>query len=668
MGPYHFTAVWYNKTDEKNYRIHQFLNESNQLAIDPTWDLISNEDFIKNDPPDCFDDINQVVWDLAFPALQAIQKANEQSIQQLIKDYNKLEHLSCGLSEEYSDQNNKLIEHTNDIIKILEKLTSISNNYQWGRLHKYYSSNIESLKSQNLKHLDINHINEESKTSKTDNKCIDSSEQSPSIEEKEENKKYNQLAKQYEALKYICDRKQEAILLKTIYENILLDQFNTLPFFLQKQLTEIIRYVEAKGGKLLKNALIKEDFETVETLHTFYPLIKDIIVAFTLSCDNDMLLQFLYERFNLPINNQFILNDEDKLISMTEYCYRNNKENCLTILIKHGVDLMESIEPEGLPMAHLIFVNDSEKNSLYQALEKNSEKTIANITFYRRLIVSLENHLNNKKPNEDELKKIENAIKLYKIKLEQTKLSTNGYQNLIRLLTPFKGFNHKTEKVISTVNQLTDFHNIAKKIIGNEDLIKKVQEDSDIKNKNKEIIKWAKKEAETIKRARREGIKVSTNYPKLLEERNKRLAQMSSSKLSFEELKKDAQTYQNHLIKIAQETIKYLENAMILKKTPMNLKRQNLIKKEMGDALEKRKESLLAIGFSEDLVNKNNGISSSNKESTDTNIIEVKVKNKKSETSNKKKTSSSSSFFQGMPTEDKQIENNKDNTYKKNHL
>lgn len=109
------------------------------------------------------------------------------------------------------------------------------------------------------------------------------------------------------------------------------------------------------------------------------------LIDFALKMGRPDVLAFMLENSDFPINT-FTMQGQDGPLTAAMYCFLHaDKVQCLSVLIKHGVSLMQPCPNTGLPLAHSI-LSPHPVHSCILALEENSSATFLNPSFYYQLI------------------------------------------------------------------------------------------------------------------------------------------------------------------------------------------------------------------------------------------------------------------------------------------
>lgn len=146
--------------------------------------------------------------------------------------------------------------------------------------------------------------------------------------------------------------------------------------------------IEKSGKDLLERFLVLSDFRNAAILSPFYRLLPDNMGIFALTGNRYQLLDFLIKNDISSVNLKKFTIKAVGYSSMVDYCFKNNTPDnsmvdCLDVLIKGGVSLMEIDSATGLPYAALLL--SQSKHPLRAALERNQELTLNNPVFYIKL-------------------------------------------------------------------------------------------------------------------------------------------------------------------------------------------------------------------------------------------------------------------------------------------
>ncbi|KTD43362.1 hypothetical protein [Legionella quateirensis] len=146
--------------------------------------------------------------------------------------------------------------------------------------------------------------------------------------------------------------------------------------------------IKRLGIGLLQRTLIREHYESAAKLTSFYKMLPESIVLFSLQNYNDKLLDFLLKNQIFPHNFRNFTLGKVEYPSIVDYCFRNSTTevrtlNCLDILVKNGISLLDVESSSGLPFAAILLLSPS--HPLREVLEHNADLTINNPLFYKQL-------------------------------------------------------------------------------------------------------------------------------------------------------------------------------------------------------------------------------------------------------------------------------------------
>lgn len=146
--------------------------------------------------------------------------------------------------------------------------------------------------------------------------------------------------------------------------------------------------IEKSGKELLERFLVLSDFRNAAILSSFYRLLPDNMGIFALAGNRYQLLDFLIKNNIFSVDLKKFTIQAVVYSSMVDYCFKNNTPDnsmvdCLDVLIKGGVSLMETDSATGLPYAALLL--SQSKHPLRAALERNQDLTLNNPVFYIKL-------------------------------------------------------------------------------------------------------------------------------------------------------------------------------------------------------------------------------------------------------------------------------------------
>ena len=419
---YHYTAFIKNKAGH-DFRLHIYYNSHDGYVSEPFLSSVSAEG-IFTPIADCEE------HHPAFKALaqlsindlvKHLRKTQKDTIKILEGEYDRLETIATGLSVDIEINKIAYLAILDEQIAILEELNSYSN-----KVHPL-SGNLRYLK--NFKRV----LESETVLSSVRLERKEAKYEKTTAKEESEQLQKSPLSKEVVPAQQVADTilvdgravkeksrldqdvsvlKEQITQLKSLKGDALVD--SVAEFF--KKLVELELEVDAgvcnaslknmhdlralstsiheRGVKTLQHLLILGKFTAVAKLSPFYNLLPDTIIDFALTHNKSELLDFLIKNkiVSLDYNNFTI--KEKQYTSLVDYYFKQASTtvkaeqlvlvvDCLDVLIKNGMSLMEIDSITGLPYAANLLLDS--KHPLREVLERNTALTTNNPMFYKQL-------------------------------------------------------------------------------------------------------------------------------------------------------------------------------------------------------------------------------------------------------------------------------------------
>lgn len=428
LSPAHITAVF--KLNNQQYRLHLFLDDNERIACDAHWDKIEEGEFVKSDKPEELDDFVYILLELGFPCLQQLRSKQREAVNVLTAEYEEKEVIAAKYSQNFDQHLTQYLTSIDAAQTIVKTLVTISNNIRWTSLNDYFNR-LKIINNEAQKTIVVPEASEVevlpivvTQESKPKEKAKKEKQGSTTVA-KANNSKFQHLLNLYNKLVGITDELEKISLIINFHRELnelILDSDQKLTPEEIKQLNDIERKLNKEAKIQLQSVLLKNDFSTAEKMRGFYSLVNYDIVNIALIKQDLKLLAFLITKMDFPIDTYPVVVKSVPYKNALQYCYLNELNEMMTLLVNHGVSLMQSLEPGGLPIAHLI-LSRVPRHPLMSVLEDSSETTLNNKCFYQQLINACRRYLGTQKPSLTDKNSIEQDLHFYEGQLTRVSLA-----------------------------------------------------------------------------------------------------------------------------------------------------------------------------------------------------------------------------------------------------
>lgn len=453
FGPSHFTALFHD-SQKQEFRMHVFLNRFDTLACPPSWELLDDDHhYVKVDPPESMEYLTHAIWQQGLPYLQQLRQQQKNLESRLCSDYNELERQTALLNIKLSDNKATYLENLQKLIQSVKLLSEISDGSNWLRVLSYLrklqniisampESSIEPIEKKEEAPKQGSHKKNQhqAKTGHSQHTLFSKSTKNTLII-MEIQRRIDRIKNVFDKMGKTHDNHIKALLLVDLNKQLVdidLENESSLTSTQIELLSEIEAKVISQAKSLLQTALLKGEYDFSRTLSPFYNLINGNILSIALIQKNAKLLEFLAKDLGLPINSYPISIKERSYVNAVEYCFYESKESnslleCFNVLIEQGASLMQPVDPDKLPLAHVI-LSAKPTHPLYAALEQNKSLTLNNQHFYTYLIHVLSSCLRSQLIEQEMKSELEAWIGRYeqlKIRAESQNLLLNPRNQLL---------------------------------------------------------------------------------------------------------------------------------------------------------------------------------------------------------------------------------------------
>ncbi len=439
MGPSHFTAVFHNANGQA-FRMHLYLNNSDQLACPPTWEKWEHGEraYNKVEPPKNIECLVHSIWQHGSSCLQALRQQQAKLEDGLIKKYKKHNTEMTALSEDLSKNGLTYLENLDVSLQLAKCLAEVSENPSWGKLFSFLGQmkkNILRMPESKAEVKNSQQLLMKGKDKKRQSQTpISSAPQTLFSRTKgisELQKQINAVKTTFKQMKESSNEHIKGVLLIDLNEQLLKIDLGGEESLAVEQLNELRKIEEALSGLakiLLQTALLKKNYDFARILSPFYDQVRNSQnLTRALMQKDSGFLAFLVQDVGLAINNCPVTINEKEYTNVAHYLYdcgSSNLQDCFAVLIQHGLNLMQPVGPDQLPLAHLII---SENHCLHTAFEQNKSLTLNNKHFYGQLVYELKRCSDSASLDESKKAELKTWVTLY----EQKKTSVENQQVLL---------------------------------------------------------------------------------------------------------------------------------------------------------------------------------------------------------------------------------------------
>lgn len=441
MGPSHFTAVFHN-ADGQVFRMHLYLDDSDQLACPPSWEkpLDDGRGYIKVEPPEEMDYLAHSIWESGLSCLQELRQQQGKMVVELSKQYQAQEKVMNELSKDLSKNRTEYLKSLNNSLETAQLLALVSENPLWPCLASYFGKEVKKT-AQTLDSDETRLKTNEKQLSAVNrpknkkNPCsapINSSAQTFFAESKLKpvgklQKQVNAISAKFESIKKASPQAKGPLLIALNDDILNLIFRDSLSVGQVGELREMEAGLARHAKVLLQSALLGENYDFAKTLYPFYYQLKADALSLALKQKHTGFLEFLASEVRLAINSYPVTVNGKEFPNAAHFfyhCSTSDLLDCFNVFIKHGLNLMQPVGPDKLPLAHLIISN---KHCLFAAFKSGESLTLNNQFFYGQLICELKRCLHFRDFQED--KKIE--LEAWISKYEQDKILAKNQTRLL---------------------------------------------------------------------------------------------------------------------------------------------------------------------------------------------------------------------------------------------
>ena len=401
---YHYTAYLKDKNGN-SFRLHIYFNPQDGYIGLPLLSRISDDGrFIPVADCEEHHEAFKALAEMSIDGLIVqIRKDQKELIAKLKTEYELLEKEGTELSKELERNKDPYKANVDRQIEKLEEL-------------KNYSNTDPIL--DNLSYLKKLKQTPELRTPSSTSRRLEGKEhkqaavaENPSIEVPKEvtrrassevkekiriDKEIAELKVQFEQLKLLKDDKLVAAIAalnaRLVQLELEMDDGSSL-----KQLHDVrtLRIsLDDKASKMVQYLLAVGKYTETAPLAPFYRLVSDSMIRLAIAQNNFRLLDFLFKNKLIPLPyTNFTIKDK-QYTSIVDYYFKQattkvdaekfaSIEECLDVLIKNGLSLMEIDSSNGLPFAMTVL--SATNHPFKETLNRNKEITINNPMFYKQL-------------------------------------------------------------------------------------------------------------------------------------------------------------------------------------------------------------------------------------------------------------------------------------------
>lgn len=580
LSQYHYTAEFTNVRGEI-FRLHAYFNAFDELLPNLSFEKKTDNDYEEIDSKDLKKQFISLALKHTEPLIKKLRQQHNEAIKTLENLYNECDQNLAKYFDSKKNDTSEMLALNKEACIILKDLIPLVRSSNYAKALRFHQIAARSLENQFIQTSDIApsepaHTKEQVSSKEevfpedstvseeevsTQETALTQINSNPSTKpkhlmirklENEISSLKSQLEKLTKASTEIQVQNIEQLLALTYEISLTYERQITLDNL--HELQKITRGIQKLGANLLPLLLFNNKLELAASLTSFHHLLHaEKFLTVALQTNNSALLDFILKYGDVDVNHQPVTVRQTPYPSLVHACFNEDDtkhpmSECLSVLIQHGANLCVP-DKQGLPIAYSILAGES--HPLCKAFFMNRDKTINSIDFFKKLIVLLQDYMEEKEMSASEARIIELEIKSFEIQIEQlqnAKLDDPSSRFLMKRINQFE------EKYFGT-------------------LILRLKKEPEVIEINKEMQKAVHEfNSKTSRAQRRKGKIAATNA---IENLDKFLEGMDVSSVDYELIKAEVLKNMNNNLQLVQKKSRLFDVQNEITRHPIYTQRGN---------------------------------------------------------------------------------------------